>query len=151
MKTLPALFACTLIVLSNAGPAQNTKVYRCGPDGRELSQKPCEDGGQPVTPKVNQPDDEQRRQAAETARRDAQLGRELERDRQQREAEAARQPRGAVGIQGRGKAAEEPAAAASKPERKHAKKSRGPAKPEGFTVTTPRPAKERKPAPAPKP
>ena len=42
MKTLPALLfvACTLIVLSKPGLAQNTKVYRCGPEGRELSQKP---------------------------------------------------------------------------------------------------------------
>lgn len=146
MKTLPALLfvACTLIVLSKPGLAQNTKVYRCGPEGRELSQKPCDDGGQVLTPKIDQPDAEQRRQAAETAKRDAQLARQLERDRHQREAEDARNAQGAVGIQGRGKAAEEP-------ERKPAKKSKAPAKPEGFTVTTSKPAKERKPAPAPKP
>jgi len=145
MKTLPALLvACTLIVLSKPGLAQNTKVYRCGPEGRELSQKPCDDGGQVMTPKADQPDVEQRRQAAETAKRDAQLARQLERDRRQREAEDARNAQGAVGIQGRGKAAEEP-------EKKPAKKAKAPAKPEGFTVTTPKPSKERKAAPAPKP
>lgn len=152
MKTLPALLvACTLIVSSSAGVAQNTKVYRCGPEGRELSQKPCDDGGQVLTPRTDQPDAEQRRQAAETARRDAQLAKQLERDRRQREAEDARNVQGAAGINGRGKAADEAAPAASKPGKKPASKAKAPAKPEGFTVTTPRPAKERKPPPAPKP
>nr|WP_316640940.1 hypothetical protein [uncultured Roseateles sp.] len=151
MKTLPALFVCTLIVLSNPGLAQTTKVYRCGPEGRELSQKPCDDGGQVLTHRTDQPDAEQRRQAAETAKRDAQLARQLERDRRQREADDARQAHGAAGIHGRGKAAEEPAAAASKPGKKPARKSNAPAKPEGFTVITPKPAKEHRAAPAPKP
>ncbi|MBT9455861.1 MAG: hypothetical protein IV097_04490 [Burkholderiaceae bacterium] len=146
MNILPALLvACTLIVLSDSGLAQNTKVYRCGPEGRELSQKPCDDGGQVLTPKIDQPDAEQRRQAAETAKRDAQLAKQMERDRRQREAENARQAQGAAGIHGRGNAA------AEKPEKKPAKKAKAPAKPEGFTVTTPKPSKERKAAPAPKP
>lgn len=153
MNTLPALLALTIAVASNSVLAQNTKIYRCGADGRELSQKPCQEG-QVLTPKVTTPDAEQRRQAAEVARREDQLGNKMAAERRQREADEARNAAGAIGIYGRGKPAADPASAASAAPKsagkKRGKKTQTTRKPEGFTAVSPKPAKDgKRPSEAP--
>lgn len=146
MNTLPALLALAIGVVSNNVLAQNTTIYRCGADGRELSQQPCPEG-QVLTPKAA-PDAEQVRQAQEIARREEQLGNRMAAERRQREADAARNASGAIGIYGRGKPALEPvppAGAASKSAgKKHNKKARSTHKPEGFTAISPKPGKQAK-------
>ena len=147
MNTLPALLALAIAVVSNGVLAQNTKIYRCGADGRELSQKPCPEG-QVLIPKTAAPDAEQVRQAQELARREEKLGNRMAAERRQREADEARNASGAIGIYGRGKPALEPvppASAASKSAgKKHSKKVQTTHKPEGFTATSPKPAKQGK-------
>jgi hypothetical protein len=146
MKQLPALLALAIAVWSGGVQAQNT-IYRCGPDGRELSQTPCKEPGrgQVLTNPAAAPDAEQRRQADDVARRDAALARQLESDRRRQEAHDARQAAGAAGIHGRGQAAE-PAAASATAHGKQSKQAKAPHRPEGFTVATPKP----KPAKVPK-
>ncbi len=147
MNTLPALLALAIAVISNVVLAQNTTIYRCGAGGRELSQTPCPEG-QVLTPKAAAPDAEQVRQAQEIARREEQLGNRMAAERRQREADAARNASGAIGIYGRGKPALEPvppAGAASKNAgKKHNKKARSTHKPEGFTAVSPKPGKQAK-------
>ena len=58
------LFTVCLLLASTA--QAQTKIYRCGPDGRELTQKPCSDGQQvdprtgaaavPASAKATQPE-----------------------------------------------------------------------------------------------
>jgi hypothetical protein len=144
MKRLPALLVLMIAVASNSTLAQNTKIYRCGADGRELSQKPCPEGVV-STPDVTHPDAEQRRQAADVARRDKALGEQMAAERRQREAEQSRNAAGAIGIYGSGKPQAEPtpaasAASASTAKKPHKKKTASAAKPAGFTATSPKPA-----------
>lgn len=147
MNTLPTLLALAIAVVSHSVLAQNTKIYRCGAEGRELSQKPCSEG-QVLPPLTAAPDAERRRQAAEVARRDEQLGNRLAAERRQREADEARNAAGAIGIYGRGKPASEPepaaSAAAKSAGKKHGKKANVTHKPEGFTAISPKPGKEGK-------
>lgn len=147
MNTSPALFALAIAVVSNGVLAQNTKIYRCGPDGRELSQMPCPEG-QVLTPKSAAPDVERRRQAAEVAQREEKLGNQMAAERREREAAQARSAAGAAGMYGRSKAAAEPAAEASAPANgaasKRSKKLKAPRKPEGFTAISPKPVKQSK-------
>ena len=143
MKRLPALLVLTIAVASTGALAQNTKIYRCGADGRELSQKPCTEGAV-STPDLTHPDAEQRRQAAEVVRREKELGERMAAERRQREAEQARHAAGAIGIYGRGKPVAEPepaasAASSARPAKKHHKKVA--AKPADFTAISPKPAK----------
>lgn len=119
MKALALMLATPLLALA-AG--SSTGVYRCGPDGREYSQAPCPEG------KQVQADDprseEQRRQAIEAARREAQLGAQLTRERHAREASRSNAgPAGIVAVR-----APLPAIATSHPthsrkKRKHARAS----------------------------
>ena len=147
MNTLSALLAIAITALSGSALAQNTAIYRCGSEGRELRQKPCPEG-QVLTPKVAEPDAEQRRQAQELARREEKLGNQMAAERRQREAAEARSAAGATGIYGRGKPAAEPAppasAASKSTGKKHGKKSQATRKPEGFTARSPTPAKDGK-------
>lgn len=145
MKHLPALSIILFALASNTALAQNTKIYRCGPDGRELSQKPCLEA--PAAAAIAAaPDAEQRRQAADVARRDKELGERMAKERRQREAEQARNAAGAVGIHGRGKPPAEVAPAASAAAASAAKKPQAVAKPAGFTATSPKSAKQPKSA-----
>jgi len=147
MNTLPALIALAIAVASNGVLAQNTKIYRCGADGRELSQKPCPEG-QVLTPKAAAPDAEQVRQAQELARREEKLGDKMAAERRQREADEARNAAGAIGIYGRGKPTLEPvpptSAASKSAGKKRNKKAQTTHKPEGFTATSPKSAKQGK-------
>lgn len=146
MKRLPALLVLMIAVASNSALAQNTKIYRCGADGRELSQKPCPEGSV-STPNVIKPDAEQQRQAADVARREKELGERMAAERRQREAEQTRNATGVIGIYGRGKPQAEPtpatsaASSASSTKKPHKKKTQSAAKPAGFTAVSPRPAK----------
>lgn len=148
MKRLSALFVIMSALAANNALAQNTKIYRCGADGRELSQKPCPEA--PVaTPTMAAPDAEQQRQAVELARREKELGERMATERRQREAEQARNAAGATGIYGRGKPQVEPtpaasAASASAAKKAHKKKAPSAAKPAGFTAVSPKPPKPAK-------
>ena len=77
---------CTALIvglLMASGASGQSTIYRCGPDGREFSQKPCV-GGQIVgtTPAPSPADARAARQAVE---RDKQLGRDMERERLRQE------------------------------------------------------------------
>jgi hypothetical protein len=107
------LMSCLL--LATAASAQ-TKIYRCGPDGRELTQKPCADG-QKVDLRTGAapPTPADVKAARDVAERDAKLARQLEQERHAREAQ---KPAPAAVIHGGGM----PASAASAP--KHKSKSK---------------------------
>ena len=121
--TIHTRLACaglaTLLLLAG-GPAMaaDSKIYRCGPDGREYSQVPCKDGRE-----INAADprsDAQRKAAADVTRRDDQLAEKMARERQAREAAAGKQTAINVGP------AKPPAAAASAAKVKQAKPKKKP-------------------------
>ena len=82
--------------------AQQSKVYRCGADGRDLRDSPCPAGSQASASQIlfDQPSQAQSRSAREQVGKDAKLGRELEQARQKQEADARRQAGPAIGING---------------------------------------------------
>jgi hypothetical protein len=94
-KTCVALWGLALCASVSA-----QAVYRCGPDGRELSQMPCS-GGQKVELRANPPTPADERAAREVAERDARLAREM---RQEREHQPA--PGGAISLSGPVKSAQ---------------------------------------------
>ncbi len=128
---------CVLLVmfaLCSGLPAQSaTKVYRCGPDGREFSQIPCKEG-RPVD-SADERSGTQQRDAQAVAASQTQLARKLEAERKAREAAAAKQ--GPAGI----KAAAAPEAASAT---KGRKKKRGADSDEAGTSTAAQlPAKQK--------
>ena len=111
------LFAA-LLLTGAAADAAGPKVCRCGPDGRIYSQTPCKDGYE-----VNADDQrsaEQRKAALDTVKREEKLADKMTREREAKEAAAAKQVAGSFDK------AKPPAAAASAPK---AKKKRAPKKP----------------------
>jgi hypothetical protein len=76
----------------------STRIYRCGPQGREFSQAPCADGkGSAQEVAVDEPSAAQRAQAQRAAQSEATLAAQLRSERLAREAAAA-QPLRAAGI-----------------------------------------------------
>ena len=88
MKTLPMLLAATL-TLSAQVQAQAQQVYRCGPDGREYSQAPCKDGRAVDAADPRSAADQ--KAARDVAAREGKLADEMTRERQAREAAAAKE------------------------------------------------------------
>ncbi len=85
---LGTLIAALLLAASAAGTASQ-KVFRCGPDGRVYSQTPCKDGYE-----VNADDQrsaEQRKAAEDAVKREEKLADKMTRERQAKEAAAAKQ------------------------------------------------------------
>jgi hypothetical protein len=86
---------CLLVATALAGclaaaHAAPQKIYRCGPDGRVLSQTPCKDGVDATRP-VAQPTSDQREAARRAADTDKRLADQLARERRERDAAAAGQ------------------------------------------------------------
>ena len=108
------LLTTCLLLAASAASAQ-TKIYRCGPEGRELTQKPCADGQKVDLRTGSTPTPADVKAAQDVAERDAKLARQLEQERHAREAQ---KPAPAAAIHAGG----EPASAASAP--KHKSKSR---------------------------
>jgi hypothetical protein len=76
----------------------STRIYRCGPQGREFSQAPCADGqGSAQDLTVDEPSAAQRAQALRSAQSEAAQAAQLRSERLAREAAAAR-PLEAAGI-----------------------------------------------------
>ncbi|HEY2978210.1 MAG TPA: hypothetical protein VGJ35_09580 [Burkholderiaceae bacterium] len=121
------LMSCLL--LATAASAQ-TKIYRCGPDGRELTQKPCTDGQKVDLRTGAAPTPADVKAAQDVAERDAKLARQLERERQAREAQ---KPAPAAVIHAGGT----PASAASAPSHKAKSKKKQAAKSEDFVAAAP--------------
>ena len=71
-----ALLSCLLLAAACAAMATPQKIYRCGPDGRVLSQTPCRDEAEAKKPdgKASEP----RRDATDKASKAS--GKELQKD-----------------------------------------------------------------------
>jgi hypothetical protein len=79
-------FAPTVLVLTLACAGvlgQTQQIYRCGPDGRELSQRPC--GVGPAVVPAAGPSSAEQAAAKARVRREAELADRMERDRLARE------------------------------------------------------------------
>ena len=83
MTTARWLLACLLVIASVGAAAQPQKIYRCGPDGRQLQQNPC-GTVQPAATKPA-PSGADRSEAAEVAKREAELAERMQREREKRE------------------------------------------------------------------
>jgi hypothetical protein len=90
MKLLPALLLMLACVISNV---QAQSIWRCGADGRQFSDKPCEQG-RPLETLEARPNADLAA-AQDAARREAALAAQLAKERQQRETQA---PMAAAGI-----------------------------------------------------
>lgn len=126
-----------LALAAGVAAAQAT-VYRCGPDGRTFSEKPCADGGGRTMNVDDSRTDAERSAAREVAQREARVANGLARDNRQHE--RSQRPGGAISLSGPGKAekAEKAEKAAAKPSEKARKpKTNKPAAPEGFTAVEP--------------
>jgi len=130
------LFLLAATLVCNALQAQT--VYRCGPDGREYSQTPCQQGGRAV----NVSDDrsaEQRAAAAVRVREDQARGDALERERLERESIP---PAMAGKINGR-PAPAEPVTVATKTSKKKKAKTKKPANADFVAIAPVKKAKRR--------
>lgn len=130
---------CGALLAMCAGLATaQTTVYRCGPDGRTFSERPCADGG---TRTMNVDDTrtaEERQAAHAVAHREAQTATKLARD--NRQYERSLRPAGATSLSGPGKTdkGERAAKAPAKSDNKaHKPKTSKPSAPEGFTAVVP--------------
>ena len=101
MTTCPSVTArhwsvllATLVLAAGSAAAASQKVFRCGPDGRIYSQTPCKDGYEAKADDARSA--EQRKAAEELAKRDEKLAEQMRRERQAKEAAAAKQ--GAVTV-----------------------------------------------------
>lgn len=83
-RLLPA-FACLLLAIGEAG-AEN--VWRCGPDGRVFSDRPCAESAAPSRSFVDAPTAADRQAAEAVAQREQRLARQLVKERESREAQA---------------------------------------------------------------
>ncbi len=148
MKTAVALAwfsgLLSLLLVLPVSPATAQTVYRCGPEGREYSQKPCKDGR--AVDAADPRSAAEQREARDIAARDAQLADKLARENRAREAEAAR--KGAAGIQPAPKPA---SAAASSPHKKKKSKTADGDESQPPRVRGPAPPKPPKPTKPPKP
>jgi len=122
------LMSCLL--LATAATSAQTRIYRCGPDGRELTQKPCADGQKVDLRTGAAPTPADVKAAQDVAERDAKLARQLEQERQAREAQ---KPAPAAVIHAGGT----PASAASAPKHKAKSKKKQTAKSEDFVAAAP--------------
>lgn len=94
-----ALVCCFLGAASGAH-AEN--VFRCGPDGRVFSDRPCGDGAGTSMQVSDTPSADARRQAQTVAQREKRLALTLVKERQSREAEAHAQSLGGIRSGGAG-------------------------------------------------
>jgi len=107
--------ALALALATGVALGQSQQVYRCGPDGRELSQQPCGVGQSTPLPS---PSAAERAAATERVRREAQLADGMERERLAREQAQTKANAHAINI---GPA---PATAATSPHAKPVKKTK---------------------------
>ncbi|MBZ8139642.1 hypothetical protein CLD22_06965 [Rubrivivax gelatinosus] len=118
-----AALAFALLALAGAAAAQ--PVWRCGPDGRTLQDRPCSDGTK-LAITDDRPGAEQTAAAREVARREAALAESLRAERHARERQAQAAPGGFVETK---PALAEPAPRKPKPETKKKKKKGATKKP----------------------
>lgn len=124
-----------LVLAAGVAAAQAT-VYRCGPDGRSFSEKPCADGSGHTMNVDDSRTDAERSAAREVAQREARVANGLARDNRQQE--RSQRPGGAISLSGPGKAGKAAKAAAAKPgEKARRPKTSKPAAPDGFTAVQP--------------
>lgn len=111
-RLAPLVVSVLAWTAATTASAQPQKIYRCGPDGRELSQQPCRDAkpaaAAPAAAPAPSPNESDRAAATERARRDAQLAEQMQREREAKEAADARRNAQPVRI---GPAAAPPSAA----------------------------------------
>lgn len=137
--------AALLMLLAGAVHAQAT-VYRCGPDGRSYSEKPCPGGQALAVDDARSP--AQRDAGLQAADREARAARELAKD--NRERERAVRPAEAISLSGEPKAQASRKTAKTdtkKPDDKARKpKTKKPAKPDDFAAVVPgsEPAKKKR-------
>jgi hypothetical protein len=72
------------LTLATPAPADAQTIYRCGPDGRSFSDRPCGESTA-ITPKVDRPDPQRADEALAVAQREAQLAERLRSERLARE------------------------------------------------------------------
>jgi len=89
MRLGGAALSATLLLGAGAACAAPQKVFRCGPDGRIYSQVPCKDGYEVGADDKRSA--EQRKAAEASVKREEKLSDEMARERQAKEAAAARQ------------------------------------------------------------
>ena len=85
-----------LLVLLAAGPLNAQTVWRCGPEGKTFSDRPCTDGS--TVGNTDKRSDAEVRAAREVVARDQALARELHKQNREAEKEAASHGSGLAGI-----------------------------------------------------
>lgn len=137
-KTVLALAAAVAAFVGAQASAQT--LYRCGADGREFSEKPCQDGKR-MDVNAASPSAADAAAARDAAKRDARLADQLHRENEARGRQQAVANAGAI----HGIPAAAPASAASKPQGKKKKAAHKKAGEEKFTALQPRAAGSQKP------
>ncbi|MCC9598642.1 MULTISPECIES: hypothetical protein [unclassified Rubrivivax] len=79
--------ALALALLALAGAADAQRIWRCGPDGRLLQDRPCRDG-EAMTVRDERPSASDEAAARDVARREMALAEQLRDERRAREREA---------------------------------------------------------------
>lgn len=127
---------CAALLAASAGiAAAQATVYRCGPDGRTFSEKPCADGGGRTMNVDDSRTAAERDAAHAVAHREARTANSLARD--NRQYERSLRLGGAVSLSGSNNT-EKAAKLASKTDNKARKpKTSKPSAPEGFTAVGP--------------
>jgi len=113
----PALGLALLMLAPQLSAAAPQKVFRCGADGKTYSQTPCKDGYEVNADDQRSP--EQRKAAEDNVKREAKMAEKMTREREAREAAAAKQ---APTIIGRPALPPKPAASAASAQASKARK-----------------------------
>lgn len=132
---LPRWICAALLATSAGIAAAQATVYRCGPDGRTFSEKPCTDGGGRTMNVDDSRTAAERDAAHAVAHREARIANSLARG--NRQYERSLRPGGAVSLSGASNTekATKPASKAGNKARKP--KTSRPSVPEGFTAVEP--------------
>lgn len=116
-----------LLLAPSLSPAAAQKIFRCGPEGKTYSQTPCKDGYEVNADDQRSP--EQRKAAEDVVRREAKLTEKMTREREAKEAAAAKQAPTIIGRPPVATQAAASAGAAGKNKAKATAKAKPPAKP----------------------
>jgi hypothetical protein len=127
---------CGVLLAVGAGlvSAQST-VYRCGPDGRTFSERPCADGAARTLTVDDSRTAAEQKAAQQVAHREAQTADRLAST--NRRYERSLRPAGAISLSGPGKSEKAQKAAGQPDNKAHKPKTNKPSAPDGFTAIVP--------------
>jgi hypothetical protein len=92
MKRRALLLALPACALAQTSKQQSVPIYRCGPGGRQISDKPCSADAAASSVRFDEPSEADRRAARDRAKTEAAQAEQLQREREARERQPSPAP-----------------------------------------------------------